>query len=114
MINSRFRESTNRLIIADGTDVILNAAPNSAEMPFDPDFDDGFKKPTVWKIMYGTLSSYLNEICCSIPAGAQAMQKTDVSIHFSDPNGSTRTLLLLLIRIFLFIRIFLLCILLFL
>jgi hypothetical protein len=23
-----------------GTDVILNAAPNSAEMPFDPDLDE--------------------------------------------------------------------------
>jgi 23S rRNA pseudouridine1911/1915/1917 synthase len=33
----RFNE---RLIIADGTTVILTAAPNSAEMPFDPDLDD--------------------------------------------------------------------------
>src|ERR1700712_83016 len=31
-----------RLIIADGTDVILTAAPNSAEMPFDPEFDEEF------------------------------------------------------------------------
>jgi 23S rRNA pseudouridine1911/1915/1917 synthase len=31
-----------RLIIADGTDVILTPAPNSAEMPFDPDLDDEF------------------------------------------------------------------------
>src|SRR5437764_6840902 len=33
----RFNE---RLIIADGTTVRLTAAPNSAEMPFDPDLDD--------------------------------------------------------------------------
>jgi 23S rRNA pseudouridine1911/1915/1917 synthase len=31
-----------RLIIADGTDVILTAAPNSAELPFDPELDDEF------------------------------------------------------------------------
>jgi 23S rRNA pseudouridine1911/1915/1917 synthase len=33
----RFNE---RLIIADGTDVILTAAPNSAENLFDPDLDE--------------------------------------------------------------------------
>src|SRR5215217_3913364 len=33
----RFNE---RLIIADGTDVILTTTPNSADLPLDADFDD--------------------------------------------------------------------------
>jgi 23S rRNA pseudouridine1911/1915/1917 synthase len=37
---SMFLRFNEQLIIADGTTVILTAAPNSAEMPFDPDLDD--------------------------------------------------------------------------
>jgi 23S rRNA pseudouridine1911/1915/1917 synthase len=39
-LQESFTRFNERLIIADGTDVILTPAPNSADLPFDPDFDD--------------------------------------------------------------------------